>query len=68
MCEVLGPKLQKLTKDQLIHKFRADIINNLINDKEEPSNCSWIIEPKVLIKQRVWKEMNPRSATIKTLQ
>jgi hypothetical protein len=52
----------------MIHKFKAEIISNLINEKEEPSSFTWIIEPKVLIKQRVWKEMNPRSTTIRTLQ
>ena len=62
------PKMEKLTKDQLIHRFRAEIVTSLINEKEEPSNSCWVIEPKVLIKQRVWKEMNPRSATIRTLQ
>jgi hypothetical protein len=43
-------------------------VGSLINEREEAANCSWIIEPKVLIKQRVWKEMNPRSATVRTLQ
>jgi hypothetical protein len=62
------PKMEKVTKEQLIHKFRGDIVASLINDKEEPAACSWLIEPKIIIQQRVWKEMNPRSAMIRTLQ
>ena len=48
--------------------FRGDIVSSLINEKEEPSAVVWLMEPKVFIKQRVWKEINPRSATIRTLQ
>jgi hypothetical protein len=66
--ELTLPKLERLSREQLIHKFRAEIVGSLINEKEEAANFCWVIEPKVLIKQRVWKEMNPRSATVRTLQ
>jgi hypothetical protein len=33
ICELTVPKLEKLTKEQLIHKFRAEIVSSLINDK-----------------------------------
>ena len=60
--------MEKITKEQLIHKFRGDIVASLINEKEEPATCYWLVEPKIVIQQRVWKEMNPRSANFRPLQ
>lgn len=61
------PKMEKIMKEQLIHKFRGEIVSSLINEKEEPAGCCWLVEPRVHIKQQIWKEINPRSATIRTL-
>jgi len=66
--ELSVPRMEKVTKEQLIHKFRGDIVASLINDKEEPAACYWLVEPKIVIQQRVWKEMNPRSANFRPLQ
>ena len=60
--------MQKVTKDQLIHKFRGDIVASLINEKEEVGYTMFLVEPKIVIQQRVWKEMNPRSVKFRTLQ
>ena len=57
-----------MTKDQLIHKFRGDIVASLINEKEEVGYTMFLVEPKIVIQQRVWKEMNPRSVKFRTLQ
>lgn len=40
----------------------------MINENEETSTVIFLVEPKVFIQQRVWKEMNPRSVLIRTLQ
>lgn len=40
----------------------------MINEKEETSTVVFLVEPKIFIQQRVWKEMNPRSVLIRTLQ
>jgi hypothetical protein len=40
----------------------------MVNDKEEAASCGWLVEPKMILQQRVWKEMNPRSTIIRTLQ
>ena len=62
------PKMEKLTREQLIQKFRAELVSTLINENEETSTVIFLVEPKVFIQQRVWKEMNPRSVLIRTLQ
>ena len=41
---------------------------SLINEREEPAGSMLVVEPKIVIQQRVWKEMNPRSANFRTLQ
>lgn len=60
--------MEKLTKDQLIHKFRAEIVSSMINEKEETAAVAFLVEPKIFIQQRAWKEVNPRSVVIRTLQ
>jgi hypothetical protein len=49
------PKMEKIMKEQLIHKFRGEIVSSLINEKEEPAGCYWLVEPRVHIKQQIWK-------------
>ena len=56
-CEMStsASKMEKLTKDQLIHRFRADIVASLINEKEQPARTICLIAPQLLVRHNIWK-------------